>query len=58
MFLVKGRLLGTVLSLLIAALGATLLSRAPVGDEAPRGCDVAATAAATGAATATLAALR
>ncbi|HUO80397.1 MAG TPA: hypothetical protein VMU00_09665 [Steroidobacteraceae bacterium] len=52
MFLVKGRLLGTVLSLLIAALGATLLSRAPVGDETPQDCPGAA------AATATVAALR
>ena len=37
MFLVKGRLLGTLLSLLVAALGATLLSRMPVGEPAP-GC--------------------
>jgi hypothetical protein len=51
MFLVKGRLLGTVLSLLIAAFGATLLSRMPVGEEPSPGC-------AAPAATATLAAVR
>jgi hypothetical protein len=38
MFLVKGRLLGTLLSLLVAALGATLVSRMPVGEEQPPGC--------------------
>jgi len=38
MFLVKGRLLGTLLSLLIAALGATLVSRMPVGAEPAAGC--------------------
>ncbi len=51
MFLVKGRLLGTVLSLLIAALGATLLARMPVGEEPAAGC-------AAPAATATVAVLR
>ena len=38
MFIVKGRLLGTVLALLIAAAGATLLSRMPEPDEATAGC--------------------
>lgn len=33
MFIVKGRLLGTVLALLIAALGATLLSGSPASDD-------------------------
>jgi hypothetical protein len=45
MFLVKGRLLGTVLGLLIAALGATLLSRAPDSGETRPGCTPAAPAA-------------
>ena len=33
MFIVKGRLVGTVLALLIAALGATLLSGSPGSDD-------------------------
>ncbi len=33
MFIVKGRLAGTVLALLIAALGASLLSRSPATDD-------------------------
>ena len=33
MFIVKGRLVGTVLALLVAALGATLLSRSPGADD-------------------------
>jgi hypothetical protein len=47
MFIVKGRLLGTVLSLLIAALGATLLSGNPPSSDEPTVC-AAATAAAAG----------
>lgn len=38
MFIVKGRLLGTVLALVIAALGATLLSGSPRSDEPVAGC--------------------
>jgi hypothetical protein len=38
MFLVRGRLLGTVLGLLIAALGATLLSGRPGVDDPTPGC--------------------
>ena len=45
MFIVKGRLLGTVLSLLIAAFGATLLSRSPPVDDGPARCADAAPAA-------------
>jgi hypothetical protein len=37
MFIVKGRLLGTLLSLLIAALGAMLLSTSPASDDPPPG---------------------
>jgi hypothetical protein len=33
MFIVKGRLVGTMLALLIAALGATLLSGSPAADD-------------------------
>ena len=33
MFIVKGRLVGTILALLVAALGATLLSAGPGADE-------------------------
>ncbi len=44
MFIVKGRLLGTVLALLIAALGATLLSRSPAGEAGAAGCAAAAPA--------------
>ncbi len=45
MFIVKGRLLGTVLSLLIAALGAVVLSHSPTADESPLGCTPPAAAA-------------
>jgi hypothetical protein len=38
MFIVKGRLLGTVLGLVVAALGATLLAGSPSGGEATARC--------------------
>ena len=38
MLIVKGRLLGTVLALVIAALGATFLSRTPGADDPAAGC--------------------
>ena len=47
MFIVRGRLLGTTLALLIAALGAALLSERPVTDDSSAGCDAPAAAVAT-----------
>ena len=45
MFIIKGRLLGTVLALLIAAIGATLLSGGPDIDSAASGAVAAPLAA-------------
>jgi hypothetical protein len=52
MFIVRGRLLGTTLALLIAALGAALVSRSPVTDDSGAGCDAQPAAVATVAAVA------
>jgi hypothetical protein len=45
MLIVRGRLLGTVLALVIAALGAALVGRSPVSDEPASGCAAPAPAA-------------
>ena len=44
MFIIKGRLLGTMLSLMIAALGATVLSHSPPADDGAAPCAAAAPA--------------